>query len=169
MNGMTNDIPPLAPPLPEIGPSWWEQNGAIAVAGIAVLLAAAGLLLWWWLRPKPAPVVPPDVAARRHLTALAELAEDGAVLSQVTQTLRRYATAAAGLAPGELTTAELRAALRSDARIGTELAGALCQFLQDCDARKFSPPPGTGPAGATQRALELVDAIHARTSNRSAA
>jgi hypothetical protein len=166
MSGTTNDIPPLAPPLPELARTWWEQWGVSTLIAMAVLLAAAGFLLWLRLRPRPAPPVPPEAAARRHLIALAALDEDGTVLSRISQTLRRYASAAAGLTPGELTTAELCAAVRSHERIGPELHEALYRFLHDCDERKFSPIAASEPTGAAQRALELVDAIHARTGSR---
>ena len=66
-----------------------------------LLLALVALAVWWLTRPKPPVVVPPEVQARQALEPLRQQAEDGAVLSQVSQILRHYVSAAFALPPGE--------------------------------------------------------------------
>lgn len=158
----SDDIPPLAPPLPEIPPTLWEQHGALIVIGAVVLLALTGFALWAWLRPKPVPPVPPEVLARQELSVLANQPEDGRALSQLSQILRRYVVAAFGLPPGEATTTELCATLVASDQIGPELAGAFGEFLRGCDERKFAPGSSQPPLGAASRALALVELAEMR-------
>jgi hypothetical protein len=150
------NIPKLAPPYAELPPTFWEQHGsAIIVIGI-VLLALAALGVWLGLRRKPVEIVPPEARARNELKALQALPEDGAVLSKVSQALRRYFIAAFELPPEEFTTAEFCRVISGNEQIGAELSAAAAEFLRDCDTRKFSATP-IAPSGAVARALDLVE------------
>jgi hypothetical protein len=152
-----DDIPPLAPPLPEIPPTLWEQFGWLLWILVPLLLVVAGFIVWLRLRPGKPPVLSaPDAQARDTLAALQTQAEDGATLRQISQSLRRYLINAFWLLPDEATTTEFCARLQSSERIGPELASALGEFLRQCDERKFSPAPAYAPLRAAQRALELV-------------
>jgi hypothetical protein len=149
-------IPKLAPPYPELPPTFWEQYGnSIIIGGIVlVLLVAVGI--WLGLRKRPVAIVPPEVRARNELLALQALPEDGAVLSKVSQALRRYFIAAFGLPPGEYTTAEFCRVIHRNEKIGAELSTSVAVFLRNCDENKFSPV-STTPLSAVARALELVE------------
>jgi hypothetical protein len=149
-------IPKLAPPYAEMPPTYWEQHDSAIIAVGIVLLALAALGVWLGLRRKPIEIVPPATQARNELQALQALPEDGAVLSKVSQVLRRYFMAFFSLPPGEFTTAELCRVISGNEQIGAELSSAVAAFLRDCDARKFSTVPVT-PANAVSRALELVE------------
>jgi hypothetical protein len=157
-----DDIPPLRPVRPEIPPSFWEQNGlgVVIAAGSCVLLVAA--VVWLLVRPKPPVPVPPAVQARRELEPLRQQPEDGALLSRVSQVLRRYVAAAFGLPTGELTTAEFSRAIDGYEQIGPELSAACLDFLRQCDQRKFAPIPPLPPLGAVSRALQLIEIAEAR-------
>jgi hypothetical protein len=133
-------IPRLRPPRGEMPPTFWEQNGVWIIVACVVLLVLIALGVWWLTRPRPAVVVPPDVQARKALEPLRGKAEDGAVLSQVSQILRHYVSAAFALPPGEMTTADFCRAIADQGRLGTELSAALGDFLRRCDERKFAPP-----------------------------
>src|SRR5258708_7023105 len=90
----SDELPVLRPPHPEIPPTFWEQNRTLAVAlGVLLSILACGLV-WWVRRARQAVVVPPEVQARRALDELKNKAEDGAVLSRISQVLRRYFAAA---------------------------------------------------------------------------
>jgi hypothetical protein len=102
------------------------------------------------------------VVARRALEQLRNQAEDGAVLSQVSQVLRHYVAEVAGLPQGELTTAEFCRAMDSQPRLGDYLPAALREFLRRCDERKFAPRRSEQPLGAVDQALELVEVAQAR-------
>jgi hypothetical protein len=140
----TNALPALAPPVGEIPPTFWEQHGTmILLAGIA-LIAAAALILWKLLQPKPPVILRPEILAREALTKLLRQPEDGKLLSDVSQILRRYIIAAFELPAAELTTTEFCAALAASENIGRELAGLISDFLRECDKRKFAPPGAVG-------------------------
>jgi hypothetical protein len=149
-------IPKLAPPYPELPPTFWEQYGnSIIIGGIVlVLLVAVGI--WLGLRKRPVAIVPPEVQARNELRTLQALPEDGLVLSNVSQTLRRYFIAAFALPPGEYTTAEFCRAIGGHEKIGGELSSSVAAFLRDCDENKF-PPTSATPLRAVARALELIE------------
>jgi hypothetical protein len=152
----TNALPALAPPYGEIPPTFWEQHGTmILVVGMAVI-ALAVLILWKIFRPKPPVILPPEVLAREALTKLLRQPEDGKLLSNVSQILRRYVTAAFELPAAELTTTEFCAALAASVKVGTEPAQTISDFLRACDERKFSTSPAAAPLNAATRALELV-------------
>src|ERR1035437_725830 len=82
-------LPKLAPPLPELPPTFWEQHGFVLLVVAIVALVIAVIVAILALRPKRAAIVPPEVEARRSLEELRSRAEDGAVLSRVSQILRR--------------------------------------------------------------------------------
>jgi len=152
----TNTLPALAPPYGEISPTLWERHGTmILLAGMAVI-ALAVLVLWNIFRPKPPVILPPEVLAREALTKLLRQPEDGKLLSNVSQILRRYVITAFELPAAELTTTEFCAALAASEKIGTEPAQAISDFLRACDERKFSTSPAAAPLNAATRALELV-------------
>ncbi len=154
---ITNDIPPLRPPHAEIPPTFWEQHTTSVGMISFALLALIGIAIWFATRPKPPVIIPPEVQARNELELLRDLPESGAVLSQVSQAVRRYFGAAFALPPGELTTAEFCQAIAGDDQIGSDLATATGDFLRRCDERKFAPdvPPQT--PGAADYALNLVE------------
>lgn len=156
------EIPPLAPPLPEIAPTFWEQYQMHVLLGVGAGLLLLAALLRLALRRKPAPPVPPEERVRTELQALRGQAGTGEVLSRVSQSLRRYLVAAFALPSEELTTAEFCGKLNEHPAIGPELAAALNQFLRECDERKFSPVPPAAPLPAAARALELVELAEAR-------
>jgi hypothetical protein len=155
-------IPPLRPPRGEIAPTFWEQNGLwVAIAGV-LLLAVIAAAVWWLRRTRPPVTVPPDVQARQALEPLRQQPEDGAVLSRISQVLRRYVSAAFGLPPGEMTTAEFCRAIADQGRLGTELSTRLGDFLRQCDERKFAPSVATPALGAAEQALRLLEQSEAR-------
>ena len=116
-----------------------------------VLLGVIGATVWWMRRNRPAVAVPPEVLARQALEPLRQQAEDGAVLSRISQVLRRYVSAAFGLPAGEMTTAEFSRAIAGQGRLGTDLAARLGDFLRKCDERKFAPSVPTPALGRPSR------------------
>jgi hypothetical protein len=158
----TNALPALVPAYGELPPTFWEQHGSAVLIVAAVALLIAVLVTVLALRPKPASVVPPEIEARRALEEFRSRAEDGAVLSRVSQILRRYFIAVFALPPGEYTTAEFSRAISAHEKIGAELSTAVSNFLRACDGRKFSAAPQSSPSGAVQGALELIGLAEAR-------
>jgi hypothetical protein len=152
----TNALPALAPAYGQIPPTFCEQHGTAALIGSLALLAVVSLVVWKLLQPKPPVVMPPELRARLALVKLQGQPEDGKFLSEVSQILRCYVTAAFQLPPGERTTAEFYLALAGNDRIPVELGEAVSRFLRECDERKFSPATNNTPFNATERALELV-------------
>jgi|SRR5580765_82041 len=162
---VTNDIPPLTPAYPEIPPTFWEQHGiAVILASLAALLAI-GITVWLLLRPKPVVLLPPEVHARRALELLRQRNEDGNVLSQISQILRRYLMAAFEMSPDELTTSEFCLALQQNEKIGGELATRISEFLRRCDELKFAPTHSSTSLNAVAHALELVELSEARRAH----
>src|SRR4051794_25081506 len=117
----SDEIPPLRPPRDLIPPTYWEQHSTAIILLTIVGLAALVFCLWLILRPKAPIVVPPEVQAREALEPLRGQPEDGALLSRVSQILRRYLAAAFNLPPEEMTTTEFCATLTASPRIGPEL------------------------------------------------
>jgi hypothetical protein len=156
------DIPSLRPPHAELPPSFWEQYGTWVILLGALLLALAGVAVWLLARPKAPVLVPPEVTARKALEPLRQQPKDGALLSRVSQILHQYITAAFGLPPEELTTAEFCRAITGHPLIGPELSAALSAFLRLCDQDKFSPPAPVPPLSAVAQALRLIDQTQAR-------
>jgi hypothetical protein len=165
----TNALPALAPPYGELPPSFWERHETAIIVGGFALLAVVFLFLRVWLRPEMPVIVPPEILARQMLEKLQAQPEDGKVLSEISQALRRYLAAAFALPGGEMTTAEFCVALADDEKIGAELAQTISNFLRECDARKFSPASLVAPLNAAGRALELVSAAEVRRSRSAPA
>jgi hypothetical protein len=133
----------------------------VVILGV-LSLALVGAVAWLLTRPKPPVVVPPEVQARQALELLRQQPEDGALLSCISQILRRYVIAAFELPPGELTTTEFCRAIAGHGQIGSELSTALSEFLRQCDQRKFSPSAPAPPLGAAAQALKLIDQAQTR-------
>jgi hypothetical protein len=155
-------IPPLAAPRGEIPATFWEQHSIAVLFGGIVLLALISALIWFVTRPKPRELVPAEVQARHTLESLAQKPETGAVLSQVSQSLRRYISAVFNFTPGELTTTEFCQAMAGHDRVGTQLAAPVTDFLRRCDELKFAPKPPAQPFGAAAQALHLVELAETR-------
>jgi hypothetical protein len=165
----TNTISKLRPPRGEIPPTFWEQYGWWVVVGVVLLAAFAGGLVWFLLRPRPPVLVPPHVRARQMLEPLRQRAEDGVVLSRVSQALRYYVAAAFVLPPGEMNTSEFCRAIAGQEELGPQLSGAIQDFVRQCDVRKFAPLPGapppmpaTPPVSAVTQALRLIEQAESR-------
>jgi len=62
-----DEIPPLAPPLPEIPPSFWEQFGWTLWIVIPLGLVLAGLAVWLVWRPGKPPVLTAPAARAREI------------------------------------------------------------------------------------------------------
>jgi len=154
--------PKLQPPLGEIPPTFWEQHGVAMILGVGAFILFVVLGIWFWLRPKPVEEVPPEVQARTALEALSQRAENGAVISQVSQILRQYVLAVFELPPGQPTTAEFCKLIAQSDKVGNELPTRLAAFLRECDERKFAKSGLGDPLNAAKRALELVDQGEAR-------
>jgi hypothetical protein len=157
-----DELAKLRPPRAEIPPTVWESYNIWIIIGSLVFLALIGIIVWIVTRPKPPIIVPPEVRAKQALELLSSKPEDGLVLSQVSQILRRYIAEAFALPPGELTTTEFRRLIGSSERIGPELATRISEFLHQCDERKFMPTPPSTPMTASATALKLVETAQAR-------
>jgi hypothetical protein len=152
----TNDLPPLAPACPVIQPTFWEQHGTMVLIGGFGLLVVLVLGLWLLLKPGP-PVVPlPADVARKALRKLQHQPEDGRLLSEVSQILKRYMGAVFGFSAGEMTTTEFSAALAADVKAGQQVAEVVTTFLRGCDKAKFTAKITAPPLDAVSRALEIV-------------
>lgn len=155
----------LLPPYGELPPTFWQLHGtSVAVLALALVLVAA-LVAWGLLRPKPPVILSPEIQARKALEDCLHHPENGAALSRISQVLRRYVIAVFELPPGEPTTTEFCRLLSSTDSIGSELSGALSEFLRRCDERKFAPQPPAEPLDAAARALELVTLGEARRAH----
>jgi len=153
----TNDLPALLPPYTELPPGFWEQHGITVILGSVAVLAIIGVAAWLIFRPRPLPVIPPEVQARRELEALRTQPEDGQVLSRASQIVRRYVLAAFDLSAGELTTHEFIRAMESSPRLTAEVREAIAEFLRRCDERKFGGSSGSVAGHGAAQALELVN------------
>jgi hypothetical protein len=161
-NPPADAIPTLGPPRGEIAPAFWEQYGVWVIIAGALLLGVIGVVVWWLRRPGPAVVVPPSVEARQALEPLRPQAEDGQLLSRVSQILRRYVSTACGLPPGEMTTADFCRAIADQDWLGPDLSSALGDFLRKCDECKFAPAAPAAALGAVAQALKLIELAEAR-------
>jgi len=157
-----DSIPPLRPPHNEIGPGLWEQRRSAVIIGSAVLAVCLVVATWWIRRPREATVVPPDIQARDALKPLLAEREDGALLSRVSQILRKYISASFELPPGEVTTTEFCRIIIENEKIGPDLARPIGDFLRLCDARKFAPPAPAQPLQAVSQALKLIELAETR-------
>jgi hypothetical protein len=159
---VTNDLPKLAPAYGELPPNFWEQHQTvIIIAGFAVL-AIVLLSLQVLLRPKTPVVLPPEAVARQALAKLQGWPEDGKMLSEIPQILRRYLCVVFDLPPAEMTTAEFSTALAANEKIGMAFAQMVSDFLRACDKEKFSPKTIAPPLNAVNRALKLIDLAEKR-------
>lgn len=164
----TNALPPLAPAYPEMPPTFWEQHDTAILTGGFIFLALAAIVLWLIFKPRPQPVLPPELAAHQALARLRGRPEDGEVLSEVSQILRRYVGSAFGFSDGEMTTTEFSAVASANAEIGSQLAEALASFLRACDKDKFVAKTQAPPLNAVTRASQLVDQIERRQKEQAA-
>lgn len=161
-SGSSDETPNLRPPLPEIGPTFWEQHRLVIGASATVIVILGALGVWYLVRPKPPAVVPPVAQARVALDNLIGQPENGAVLSRVSYVVRHYFTVAFNLPPVELTTTEFCQTISETGPIGPELATAVGDFLRQCDQRKFAPLPAQPPLGAVSQAAEFIDRAESR-------
>ena len=151
------------PPRMTATPCCSQNVGGVVFFGLIVFG------LWLVLRPKPVPPVPPEVQARQALEALQSRPEDGVLLSEVSQILRRYLVAVFALPAGESTTAEFCRLIGNSESVGVELSSPAAEFLRDCDVRKFAPAVSGPPLNAVARARELVERAEARKAQLAAA
>jgi hypothetical protein len=163
-------FPPLPrPPRPEIPPTVWEQYGVwIVILGVLLLAMLAGVV-WWLTRPKPPVIEPAAVRARHELEPLRQRAENGLVLSRVSQVLRHYVAGAFNLPPEELTTTEFCRALARSEQVGPELSTEMGEFLRECDRRKFAVLPILPPLGAVAQAAKFIEQAEVRRTQLMAA
>lgn len=164
----TNNPFALVPAYAELPPIFWEQHGTLLMISGGALIILAALVVWKMLQPKPAVVLPPEVLARAALAKLLRQKEDGKLLSDVSQILRRYVMTAFELPAAELTTAEFCAAIGANEKIGTEAAQAISSFFHECDAQKFSSSLTAAPLNAALRALEIVAQVEKETHGQDA-
>ena len=164
----TNEPPTLVPAYGEISPTFLEQHGTIVVICGCAFLVLASLAIWKMLQPKPAVVLLPETIARDALARLQAQLEDGNVLSEVSQILRRYVGVVFQMPDAELTTAEFCAALARNDKITLQTGESISSFLRECDVRKFSPASSALPVNAVNRALEFVAHIENETRRRAA-
>jgi hypothetical protein len=160
----------LRPARGEILPGFWQQYGGWVVLGAALLLLTIATLIWLLVQPKPPILTPPAAQARQELEPLRQRAEDGNVLSRVSQIIRHYVASVFALPPGEVTTTELSGTLLQNQCIGPELGGEVVKFLRECDLRKFAPLQPQAPLDAVSRALGLINQAESRVAelNQSA-
>jgi len=152
-------IPDLQPPHGEIPPTFWEQYAWLVIAAVALLVIMAVVCAILWPRKKPPLIISSGVFARHALEALRNRKEDDVLLMEVSAVLRAYVVFAMGMPPIELTTAELREALKAHPKMTADLAAAITGFLEQCDRRKFAPKTAMAQVDAVGRALELVESI----------
>ena len=155
----TNALPPLVPAYGEIPPTFWEQYKVLVIPGAFVFVFLLTLGVWFLLKPKPPVVLSPAFIARESLKKLQHQPEDGRVLSEVSQIVRRYVSAFFGFPTGEMTTAEFSAVLADDTKAGGQVAEEVTAFLRDCDKVKFTAHNAAPPLNAAGRALQLVEQI----------
>ena len=158
----TNDLTMLVPPYAEIPPTFWEQHKVAIVIGGFLFIIAQSLILWRMLMRLQPAVEPPENLARAALNQLLDEPEDGKLLSEVSQILRRYIGAAFQLRGDELTTSEFTTQISGHEKIGTELEGKISSFLRDCDVRKFAPAKSTNSIDAVETALDFITQLEQR-------
>lgn len=161
-DALSEELPPLRPPRPEIPPGFWEQHEALVLAAAIVLLIIAGAGVWFLTRPRPALVISPATRARAALEALRNQPETGLVLSKISQIIRRYFAASCQMPQEEHTTAEFARILVAQKAVDPNLAGAVNEFLRACDLRKFAPLGPLPPLGAVAGAAHLIEEAEAK-------
>jgi hypothetical protein len=133
----------------------------VVLAGVCIV-GILGCTIGLLTRPKPVVPAPPEVVARHELEPLRQQPETGAVLSRVSQVLRRYLASAFSLPPGEMTTTEFCREISAQERVGAKLASDVSEFLKRCDVEKFAPPGAVAPIGAVARATDLIGLAEGR-------
>src|ERR1019366_4891669 len=133
--------------------TFWEQHQTVVLLAGLGIIVLAGLVVWICLHPKSTASIPPNQQAAAALEALRQQPEDGALLSSVSQILRRYFSAVFRFPSGELTTAEFRAAISNHAQFDRELVDKVSGFLHRCDEQKFSSRKSEEAIGAVNQAL----------------
>lgn len=132
-------VPKPARPLMELGRPWWIWLIA-ALAAIGLI----GLFIWWWRRRRRRTDDAPDrdayeVAEERfervERLALVEAGERGRHVALMVEVLREYLARVLPDARSSLTTSELLAAVRDDARAPTN---RLAVVLSESDLIKFA-------------------------------
>jgi len=158
----TNALTALAPAYGELPPTFWEQHQTAIVIGGFIFIIAQSLFLWKLLMRLQPRVEPPENLARAALNRLLDEPEDGKLLSEVSQILRRYIGAVFQMRGEELTTSEFTAEILQHEKIGPELAGKISGFLRECDARKFAPDKNAASLDAVETALDFITQLEPR-------
>ena len=166
MAAQEEKIPPLRQPKNELGLSFWQQYGWWVALGALVAVALIAFIVVLLLRPKPQPVTPPQLAARRALEALRGRADDATLAVEVSHIFRVYLYFALNLPSEELTTTELSGALRSPQLGDADLANAASDFLKRCDEKKFAPPTNEPPVRFVDAACHLIDRLETLRQRR---
>lgn len=151
-----NEPPGLRPPHPEWRTSTWENWRMVFLPLIALALLALAVLVKVWRARMPGMISPPVVEAREALRALAEREPDYPdLMVDITRIVRTYIHATIALPSGELTTAELQAALSANTEVRLADARSITEFFRRCDQAKFAP---NQPAmlGLLSGAIELI-------------
>lgn len=152
-----DEIPPLKPPLEELPATFWEQHGTgVSIASGFTIAALCGVAVWVLRHRKPAPVIPPDVAALAALAALDGKPETPEVVASTARCLRTYTVAAGELPLHEATTEELLRSLQERPAVPPDWMQDLTGLLRECDTRQFAPVPPPARPGVVKRALDLV-------------
>jgi hypothetical protein len=162
----TNELV-LAPPYGELPPTFWEKNWLLVAIGAFVLVVLAVLAIWLVRRAKAGAKLSPEQIAREALNKLSGQPEDGKLLSEASQILRRYVGAKLDFHGGEMTTAEFITALTRTDKLDMQLGESVCSFLRECDVNKFSPKNEIVPLDAVNRALGFVTQVEQQTATPS--
>lgn len=165
----TNALPALAPPYPEIPPTFWQQHKVAVIIGGFLFIIAQSLWLYKMLMRLQPAVEPPENLVRAALTKLLNEPEDGPLLSETSRLVRRYFGVIFRTQGEEATTAEFIAGLEHNQILGTEFKTKIAAFLRECDAAKFSPVRNAKELDAVERALELVNEAEKFRANPKAA
>ncbi len=151
-----NESPDLRPPHPEWRTSTWEHWRMVIVPLVALALLALAVLVKVWRARMPGMISLPVVEAREALRALADREPNYPDLTlDITRIVRTYIHAMIVLPSGELTTAELQAALSANTEVRLADARSITEFFRRCDQAKFAP---NQPAalGLLSDAIELI-------------
>jgi len=150
----------LAPDRGPVDPGARPVDVAVAVGlGLLVLGAIVALILAWRRgRERPAPTTPAEPPEVSFARALDALRREGATLprdefhDRLSDAIRRYVTAAAGVDAIDRTTRELEREMRRSPRIPSEAAAEVSRILLRSDLVKFARR-----ADAWEEARALLD------------
>jgi hypothetical protein len=148
----------LAPPRDLLPLPFWQAHRWEIAGGIVIILLGLAALICFRRRARPVVVVPPAAQARRDLEALRKHAPDAVLPVRISRVISRYVVSRFNLPPGELTTGELRRALRQ-AGVNPESTEVIGDFLQRCDEIKFAPGATPADGALIDAALQLVDRL----------